>query len=467
MSAPAPGSGATAAATAERRAQARELPSVDRLAAALAEQSAATPAEAVAAARAVLEERRALLLAGEKADGELLALARERLRPSLRPVLNGTGVVIHTNLGRAPLAEQAAEAVARESRGYSNLELDLAGGTRGAREEHLRGLLREVTGAEDGFAVNNGAAAALLALAALAGDGRAVAVSRGQLVEIGGGFRIPEVLAQAGARVVEVGTTNRTRLADYERALAEDGVELILRVHQSNFRTVGFVEEVAIEPLCRLGVPVVDDIGSGALLEEPVAVREEPSVRRSLAAGAALVGFSGDKLLGGPQAGLIVGRSEEVARARRHPLARALRIGRLPLAALAATLALYRDPQRALAEIPVLAMLGASEPELERRARRLADAAAAAGAGAGTEIVRAVARVGGGALPLLELEGPALALACQDSDPQRLAAALRAADPPLLPRIAGGRVVVDPRTLSEHELELAAGVLAEVLRRPA
>jgi L-seryl-tRNA(Ser) seleniumtransferase len=452
---------------ADRRARVRELPSVDRLAAALAEQLGASPAEAVAAARAVLEERRARLLAGEEVEGELVELARERLRPSLRRVLNGTGVVIHTNLGRAPLAEQAAEAVAREARGYSNLELDLAGGRRGAREEHVRGLLRELTGAEDGFAVNNGAGAALLALAALAGGGRSLAVSRGQLVEIGGGFRIPEVLAQAGAEIVEVGTTNRTRLGDYERALAEHGVEVILRVHQSNFRTVGFVEEVAIEQLCRLGVPVVDDIGSGALLEDAVELRDEPSVRRSVAAGVALVCFSGDKLLGGPQAGLIVGRSEPVARARRHPLARALRIGRLPLAALEATLSLYRDPRRAIREIPVLAMLGVEEPELERRARRLADAAAGAGWGASAEVTRAVARVGGGALPLLELEGSALALQGPDGDPQRLAAALREADPPLLARIAGGRVLVDPRTLSEHELGLAAGVIAGVLGRSA
>ena len=441
----------------------RELPSVDRLAVALTEQFAASPAEAVAAARLVIEERRAQLLAGRAVDGDLVALARERLSPSLRRVLNGTGIVIHTNLGRAPLAEAAAEAVASESRGHSNLELDLRDGGRGSRHEHVRGLLRELTGAEDGLAVNNGAGAALLALAALAGGGRPVAVSRGQLVEIGGGFRIPEVLAQAGAEMVEVGTTNRTRLGDYEHALAERGVAVILRVHQSNFRTVGFVEDVAIEPLCGLGVPVVDDIGSGALLEDLAALHDEPSVRRSVRAGAALVCFSGDKLLGGPQAGLIVGRAAAVARARRHPLARALRIGRLPLAGLAATLALYRDPRRALEQIPVLGMLALEEHELQRRTRQLAQAAEAAGAGA--QIVRSAARVGGGALPLLELEGPALALWAGDGDPGRLAAALRAADPPLLARIAHGRVLVDPRTLSEQEVGLAAAVIARVLAR--
>ena len=455
----------------------RALPSVDRLAAALAEQGIATHGEAVAAARAVLEERRAQLLAGEQVDGDLLTLARERLRPSLRRVLNGTGVVIHTNLGRAPLAEAAAEALAQEARGHSNLELDLSDGRRGSRHEHVRSLLCELTGAEDGFAVNNGAGAALLALAALAGGGSSVAVSRGQLVEIGGGFRIPEVLAQAGAAIVEVGTTNRTRIDDYERALAEHGVEVILRVHQSNFRTVGFVEDVALEALCRLGVPVIDDIGSGVLLEGVAVLGDEPSVRGSVSAGAALVCFSGDKLLGGPQAGVIVGRAEAVARARRHPLARALRIGRLPLAALAATLALYRDPRRALEQIPVLAMLALAEQELQRRTTRLAQAAEAAlatsaareptpgGEAAPVEVIRTVARVGGGALPLFELEGPALALRAPDGDAQRLAAALRAGEPPLLARIAGGRVLVDPRTLSEQEVGLAAGVIERVLAR--
>jgi L-seryl-tRNA(Ser) seleniumtransferase len=452
----------------------RGLPSVDRLAAALADEGLATPAQAVAAARAVIDERRTQLLAGEGTGGEvdLLARARERLRPTLRRVLNASGVVIHTNLGRAPLASEPAEEVAREARGYSNLELDLAEGRREAREQHVGGLLRELTGAEDGFAVNNGAGAALLALAALAGDGRAVAVSRGQLVEIGGGFRIPEVLAQAGAAMVEVGTTNRTRVGDYERALVEHDARVILRVHQSNFRTVGFVEEVAIEPLCGLGVPVIDDIGSGSLVEDVELLRDEPPVRRSVKAGAALVCFSGDKLLGGPQAGLLVGRGEFVARARRHPLARALRIGRLPMAALAATLALYRDPRRALAEIPVLAMLTVDEGELLRRAQRLAAAAEAALRARGgdvmdmdaVEIVRTTSRVGGGALPLLELEGPAVALRAQ-GDAEALAAAMRLSDPPVLARIAAERVIVDPRTLSEDEVGLAADVIEGVLAR--
>jgi L-seryl-tRNA(Ser) seleniumtransferase len=282
-----------------------------------------------------------------------------------------------------------------------------------------------------------------------------VAVSRGQLVEIGGGFRVPDVIAQAGVRLVEVGTTNRTRRSDYERAIARRGARAILRVHQSNFRTVGFVEEVAIEALCKLGVPVIDDLGSGVLAQDLPVLGDEPPVRRSVSAGAALVCFSGDKLLGGPQAGLLIGGADAVAACRRHPLARAVRIGRLPLAALAATLALYRDPERARREVPALDMLDTDRAVLQERAKRLAQAC-------GGDVVEAVARVGGGALPLLELRGPAVALAAS-RDPESLAAALRAGQPALIPRIADGKVLIDPRTLASDEIEPAARVLAGVL----
>ena len=311
----------------------RDLPPVDALAA----QIDAPRALALAAARAVLAQRRNELKGGASEEVDLGERAREWARaataPSLRRVLNATGVIVHTNLGRAPLSAAAREAVARAAHGYANLELDLETGERGSRHAHVEALLKELTGAEAGLAVNNGAGAALLAAAALAGPGREVIVSRGQLVEIGGGFRVPDVIAQAGARLVEVGTTNRTRLADYERALTPD-TGAILRVHQSNFRQLGFVEDVAIEALCELGPPVIDDAGSGALAP----LYDEPHVRRSIAAGAALVCFSGDKLLGGPQAGLLVGTDTAVEAARRHPLARALRIDKLSLAALEATL---------------------------------------------------------------------------------------------------------------------------------
>jgi L-seryl-tRNA(Ser) seleniumtransferase len=435
------------------RERLRALPAVDQLAAALAQDGGATPAEATAAARATLDARRAELLSGgDGPEPDLLARARARLKPSLRTVLNGTGVIIHTNLGRAPLAGAAADAVAAAARGYVNLELDLASGRRGARDAHVVGLLAELTGAQDALVVNNGAAATLLAAAALAGPGRAIVVSRGQLVEIGGGFRVPDVIAQAGARLVEVGTTNRTRVADYRAAL-EDGA-VVLRVHQSNFRTVGFVQDATIEELCALGVPVVDDLGSGVLAGGLDALlADEPPVRASVAAGVALVCFSGDKLLGGPQAGILVGTHEAIAACRRHPLARALRVGRLPMAALEATLALYRDPERARREIPVLAMLTAAPEELEVRARRLADAT-------GGDVVAAVARAGGGALPLLELQGPAVAVGPAGAGAAALAARLRAHDPPLLARITDGRVTVDPRTLhGDGELEQAAAAL--------
>jgi L-seryl-tRNA(Ser) seleniumtransferase len=421
----------------------RGLPPVDALA---AEVDAPRPV-AVAAARAVLAERRAELLAGASGEVDLGARARvwalDSTRPSLRRVLNATGVIVHTNLGRAPLAASAREAVARAAEGYGNLELDLETGSRGSRHTHVEALLCSLTGAEAGLAVNNGAGAALLAAAALVNrvpPAREVIVSRGQLVEIGGGFRVPDVIAQAGARLVEVGTTNRTRLEDYEGALSAD-TGAVLRVHRSNFRQLGFVEDVGIEALCELGVPVIDDVGSGALTE----LYDEPPVRRSVAAGAALVCFSGDKLLGGPQAGLLVGRADAVERARRHPLARALRIDKLSLAALEATLRLHRDAPE---EIPVLAMLHASRETLLRRAELLAAAID------GAEVIDSVARVGGGALPLLELPGPVVAL--PDAS---LAAALRAGDPPLLGRIEQDRLLLDPRTLTDAEVDLAAAML--------
>ncbi len=440
----------------------RSLPAVHELAAALE----APHALAVAAARRAIEEERAAIVAGATATDDLAPRARELLaelgRPSLRRVLNATGVILHTNLGRAPLPAAAREAVARAAEGYSNLELELESGERGSRQAHVERLLCELTGAEAAIAVNNGAGAVLLAAAALAGPGRAIVVARGQLVEIGGGFRIPEVIVQSGARLVEVGTTNRTRIGDYERALKTcDDVGAIMRVHQSNFRTVGFVEDVPVKALCGLGVPVIDDVGSGWLVGQPgtnpgsgggvIGDGGEPLLTTSVAAGAALICCSGDKLLGGPQAGLIVGRRDAVAAARRHPLARALRIDKLSLAALEATLRLYREPERAVREIPVLAMLAADEATLASRAARLA-----AAIGGRAHVKRAAGRAGGGALPMLELEGPVVAV---DGDPDRLASALRKSDPPAIARINDGRLLLDPRTLTDADVEpLAAAV---------
>jgi len=422
-----------------RQARLRELPSVDRL--------------AVSVARAELAARREELVGGATDEVDLVARAGDRLRPHLRRVLNATGVVVHTNLGRAPLAAQARAAVGRAAEGYSNLELDLGVGERGSRHDHVARLLCELTGAEAGIAVNNCAAGVLLAVAAL-GGGRETVVSRGQLIEIGGGFRIPEILSQAQTRLVEVGTTNRTRLADYAEAIG-DRTGAILKAHPSNFRQLGFVETVEIEPLCQLGIPVIDDVGSGVLADELELLADEPAVRRSVRAGAAVVAFSGDKLLGGPQAGILVGHREAIDACRGHPLARAVRIDKLSLAALEATLALYRDPAAAVAEIPVLKMLSADPAALEARAGRLAGAT-------GGRVVRATARVGGGALPLLELSGPVVAL-----DPGRigcdgLAARLRAGDPAVVGRIHAGQLLLDVRTLTDQEADLVGAAVVAV-----
>jgi L-seryl-tRNA(Ser) seleniumtransferase len=421
----------------------RDLPSVDELA------RGSDDPLAVEAARAVLARAREEIRAGaEPSDletrlGEELAAAR---RPSLRRVLNATGVLVHTNLGRAPLAPAALARMTEVAEGYSNLEYDLAGGARGSRQDHVAAILRRLTGAESALVVNNNAAAMLLALAALA-EGREVIVSRGELIEIGDGFRIPDVLARSGARLVEVGTTNRTRAADYERAVGER-TALLLRVHQSNFRVVGFAEQPSPAELAavasRHSLPLLDDLGSGALVD----LGDEPTARGSLAAGADLVCFSGDKLLGGPQAGVVVGRADLVERLRRHPLHRALRIDKLGLAALEGTLLLYLDPKRALREVPVLRMLHEAPEVVHARAERLATAV-------GGEVEETVARVGGGALPLAELPSFACAL------DERLAPLLRDREPPVVGIVRDGRLLLDCRTLGDDELdEVAAAIRA-------
>jgi L-seryl-tRNA(Ser) seleniumtransferase len=409
---------------------------------------------AVQAARAALARAREEIQAGhhpgdlaERAAAELAASTR----PRLRRVLNATGVVVHTNLGRAPLAPAAVERAVEVGGSYSNLEYDLEDGGRGSRQDHPAALLRRLTGAEAALVVNNNAAAVLLALAALA-QGREVVVSRGELIEIGDGFRIPDVLARSGARLVEIGTTNRTRAADYERALGPE-TALLLRVHQSNFRVVGFTERPSTRALAevarRAGVPLVDDLGSGALdPSNTVLLAEEPSPREALAAGADLVCFSGDKLLGGPQAGIVVGRADLVERLRRHPLQRALRADKLTLAALEGTLALHLDPERAVRELPVLRMLDEPADAVLARARRLA-------ATVGGEVEETVARAGGGALPLAELASFACAVEAE------LAAPLRAGEPPVVAIVRDGRTLLDCRTLSDGEAdEVAAAVLA-------
>ena len=349
---------------------------------------------------------------------------------------------MHTNLGRAPLPEAALERVHEVGRGYSNLEYDLAEGARGSRQDHLTAILRRLTGAEAALVVNNNAAAVLLALAALA-EGRDVVVSRGELIEIGDGFRIPEVLARSGARLVEVGTTNRTRAADYEAAIGPE-TGLLLRVHQSNFRVVGFAEQPTTAELAAVArrheLPLVDDLGSGAL----VSLHDEPTAQDALTAGADLVCFSGDKLLGGPQAGIVAGRAELVERLRRHPLQRALRADKLSLAALEGTLALYLD---APAQIPVLRMIEEPVEAVRARAERLAGLV-------GGAVEETVARVGGGALPLTEL--PSFACAVEEE----LAGPLRTGEPPVVAVVRDGRTLLDCRTLADTELDEVVAAVA-------
>ena len=404
---------------------------------------------AVAAARAALAEaRESIGDGGEPGDlgARTVALAGVIAAPRLRRVLNATGVVVHTNLGRAPLAEEALERMREAAAGYSNLEYDLDEGARGSRQDHVAPLLCELTGAEAALVVNNNAAAVLLAVAALA-EGRDVLVSRGELVEIGDGFRIPDVLARSGARLVEVGTTNRTRVEDYERALG-DRTALILRVHQSNFRIVGFTDSPDSGALARLaeerGVLLVDDLGSGVLPD----IGDEPTVARSLAAGAHLVTFSGDKLLGGPQAGIAVGRAELVERLRRHPFHRALRADKLTLAALEGTLALYRSGK----ETPVLRMLAEPAEAVRSRAERLAEFT-------GGRVEQTVARAGGGSLPTTDLESFACALE------ESLAEPLRRADPPVIGIVRDGVLLLDCRTLTDDEVEEAARAVSECRSR--
>ncbi len=426
----------------------RELPSVDR---ALADpRLAGVPHElALVAVRGALERARAAIRAGEEpGDPVEVALAEvaSARTPSLRRVINATGVVIHTNLGRAPLARAAIERVVEVGSGYSNLELDLDTGKRGSRQVHLEAILKRITGGEAALVVNNCAAAVLLALAALA-EGREVLVSRGELIEIGDGFRIPEVLARSGAKLVEVGTTNRTRAIDYENAIGP-GTALLLRVHQSNFRVVGFTEQPTLIELAEIaqgvGLPLVDDLGSGVIRE----LGDEPTVAASLTAGADLVCFSGDKLLGGPQAGIVVGRAELVERLRRHPLQRALRADKLTLAALEGTLGLYLDPARARAEIPVLRMLDEPIEAIRSRAERLAELV-------GGEVEETVARVGGGALPLAEL--PSFACAVEEE----LAEPLRLGDPAVVGVVRDGRLLLDALTVADEEVPAVAAAVSQ------
>jgi L-seryl-tRNA(Ser) seleniumtransferase len=437
----------------------RTLPAVHVLVDEAARLGAAPRWAVVEAARRAVAARRAEILGGRADDGaipaaEVAAAANQLSRPSLRRVINATGVVLHTNLGRAPLAIEAQDAIVEVAHGYSNLEYDLEQGARGSRHEHLTGALRELTGAEDALVVNNNAAACMVALAALAA-GREVVVSRGELVEIGGSFRVPDILRASGCRLVEVGTTNKTRLADYTAAIGP-ATALLLKVHRSNFAIVGFTEEAELAEVAALArvrsLASMIDLGSGALDADVARAVGEPTVASAVAAGADLVCFSGDKLLGGPQAGVIVGRAAAIARVRSHPLVRALRPDKLTIAALAATLALHREGRASA--VPAIAMLAASRDLLRARAEQLV--AAIGSAAAPVSIVETTSTVGGGASPLAELPSWGVALA---GDAAELERGLRTAAVPVIARVADDRVILDVRTISDADLDHVAAAV--------
>ncbi|MDE2934022.1 MAG: L-seryl-tRNA(Sec) selenium transferase [Chloroflexota bacterium] len=442
----------------------RAIPSVDAVLGELRSNGSWPHALAVEAARTAIERAREAVKEGAEApdvatiSAEAEAILEELARPSLRRVVNATGVILQTNLGRAPLSERAMEAMAEAARDYTNLEFYVAEGSRGSRHEHVRDLLRRTTGADDGLAVNNNAAALLMALHVFA-QGREVIVSRGEAVEIGGRFRIPDVLRESGAELVEVGTTNRTYVEDYANAISED-TAAILRVHRSNFQVTGFTARPELGELAALarehGVLLLDDLGSGCLIDTAdYGVEHEPTVRESLHGGADLALFSGDKLLGGPQCGLIVGQGERVATLRRHPLARALRVDKLTIAALNATLMAYVGGTER-EEIPVWRMLALEREQLEPRARVWAEAG-------GGRVVESRSMIGGGAAPGAGRTTWCGALQGEQGG-ETLARALREADPPIVARVESGETLLDPRTVSENDDEHVTATIQALLR---
>mgnify|MGYP001181025166 CR=1 FL=1 len=463
----------------DRRALLRQIPAIDKILqnpglASLAENCPHTLL--VEAAQTTVEKLRRILLdehaplpdvSIDKVATQTLVKVKQLLQPSLRRVINVSGTLLHTNLGRAPLCSQALAAIDVVSRGYSNLEFDLETGQRGKRFRHVEDMVCRLTGAEAATVVNNNAGAVLLALAALA-SGREALVSRGELIEIGGSFRIPDIMAAGNVDLVEVGTTNKTHLDDYRRAITPE-TGLILKVHTSNYRIVGFTQSVSGSDLAELGhqheIPILEDLGSGLLLDlTDYGLPPEPTVKEAIKTGVDILTFSGDKLLGGPQAGIIVGRKEYVDRLRAHPLARALRIDKMTLAALEATLRLYLDPQRALREVPTLSMLAQTKDESQERAAGLLaflEEKLSGRAKLGTVEIQST--IGGGALPLAELSGFGIALNPTGISANQLAERLRDTQPPVVGRVRDELFIIDPRTLAKDEDLLLADALASAL----
>ena len=433
---------------------------VDALREAVGVARAAAGGERVPHSREGWSERILSMLPGEIASRESLPMRR---------VINAAGIVVHTNLGRAPLPAEALAAVLETARGYSNLELDLATGERSSRLSHVEGMLRALTGAECAHVVNNNAAAVLLCLAGHA-RGREVIVSRGELVEIGGSFRIPDIMAESGARLVEVGTTNRTRLSDYENAVTGQ-TALLLKVHRSNFSVHGFTEEVRAADLARLGaragIPVMEDQGSGALIDlAPHGIPGAASLRQALSAGPGIVTASGDKLLGGPQAGIILGKEDLVAPLKKHPLSRALRVDKMCLAALSAVLRLYADERRARERVPVLRMLLEPEERVRARARRLVRAVRASGGELSLAIERGGSSPGGGALPDILLPTALVAVSHPRIPEAVLEERLRRGTLRVVARVGKGKVLLDLRTVRDDEVPELAGAVSAIDRPP-
>lgn len=449
----------------------RQLPSVDALAHVCRQGNGAvdSPAFLLEAARGVLERKRQLILSASSPDelasidlhsevlqAEVIAWLARAHHPQFRRVINATGVILHTNLGRALLSRSAVENVGKLASHYSNLEYDLERGVRGDRYVAVIGLLQRLTGAEDALVVNNNAAAVLLALQALA-SGREVVVSRGELIEIGGSFRIPDIMRASGALLHEVGTTNKTHLSDYRGAIHER-TALLLKVHTSNYRIVGFTEAVSREALVYLGeesqIPVMEDLGSGNLIDlTAYGLDQEPTVSEVVRAGVGVVSFSGDKMLGGPQAGIIVGKKRYVEMLKRHPLNRALRIDKLTLAALEGTLRHYLDPEAAVREIPTLRMITAPEREVDRRARRLFRQLKEVIAEQWIVRVQAsTSEVGAGTLPLTKIPTRVLSVRCDHMSANDVEQRFRQQDPPVIGRIQHETFFLDMRMVQDHEL---------------
>lgn len=464
----------------------RSLPKVDEL---LKHQQLVELSETLSphvtleAARCVIEAMRADIKAGTQNEAleidvvasRVCAEVYKRMQPSLRRVINASGIIIHTNLGRSVLAQSALDAVAEVAGGYSTLEYDFERGERGSRHDHIESLLCELTGAEAAMAVNNNAAAVMMCIACFA-RGKEALVSRGQLVEIGGSFRVPDIMAESGAKMVEVGTTNKTHLSDYQNATT-DQTGMYLKVHSSNYRVVGFTEEVTLEELVELGrsrdILVMEDQGSGVLVDlQKYGLPYEPTVQSSIKAGADVVTFSGDKLLGGPQAGIIVGRKDAIARLKKHPMARALRLDKMTLAALEATLMVYRDEDRALREIPTLHALTQSIEESRSNASNLEthlrDALVQRGLEGklSSEVVEEVARAGGGSLPLADIPTACVALTFADITVDEAEKLLRLkGDIPIVARIKDDRLLIDPRTFVRDDEDVVVEALCQICNR--